>query len=292
MATRREAGGRSALGAVALAATCYSCTQILGFEDDYQVASSGSGSVATTASVTSSASTTGSGGAGGVATSGGGGEGGTPSTCAHSVCEPGPALADGCEPCATTVCNADSYCCMTSWDLTCVDIAADLCENDCCGEGMCLGNSCTTCPEDCGDCTCPHTVCAAGAALSGALCREPCHAEVCATMPSCCGAAAWEKSCIDQAVAICGPSQCVTDVCAADPLCCTDGWGAACVTLAQMLCTTQCDCSHSICAPGPALVATCDPCVAAICDLDSVCCSQTWDPYCVVEVQTVCGITC
>src|SRR5687768_2361442 len=112
MATRRKREGRGALAALALAATCYSCTQILGFEDEYQVASSGSGSVASTASATSSTSTASSGGAGGMATaSGGGGEGGTPSTCAHSVCEAGPALEDGCEPCATTVCNADSYCC-------------------------------------------------------------------------------------------------------------------------------------------------------------------------------------
>ena len=53
-------------------------------------------------------------------TCGGGGGGGG---CVHSECTSGDALTSSCSPCATDVCQQDSYCCDTQWDSICVDIA-------------------------------------------------------------------------------------------------------------------------------------------------------------------------
>jgi hypothetical protein len=60
------------------------------------------------------------------AASGGGGE-----TCAHDLCEVGAGLAASCDSCAATVCAADSFCCSSSWDATCVSEAESLCDLTC-----------------------------------------------------------------------------------------------------------------------------------------------------------------
>ena len=54
----------------------------------------------------------------------------------------------------------------------------------------------------------------------------------------------------------------------------------------------DCGCAHAFCDVGVALVASCDPCVAAICAVDPFCCTTEWDSICVDEVATECGITC
>jgi hypothetical protein len=48
-------------------------------------------------------------------------------------------------------------------------------------------------------------------------------------------------------------------------------------------------CGHSICEVGPRVSATCDSCVASICDVDPFCCTDRWDSLCVAEVGSVCG---
>lgn len=47
--------------------------------------------------------------------------------CAHSPCDAGAALEDGCDACVTLVCAADEFCCETDWDSLCVEAA----EQDC-----------------------------------------------------------------------------------------------------------------------------------------------------------------
>ena len=64
------------------------------------------------------------------------------------------------------------------------------------------------------------------------------------------------------------------------------------VALAETLCTTGCDCQHAPCDNGDALVAGCDPCVAAICASDPYCCDNNWDGICVAEVDDICGVIC
>jgi hypothetical protein len=75
--------------------------------------STGTGTTATgtTSSTTSSTTTS--------ATTGTGGGG-----CAHDECTAGAALASGCSPCVTAICQTDSFCCDSEWDSTCVGYVA------------------------------------------------------------------------------------------------------------------------------------------------------------------------
>lgn len=57
----------------------------------------------------------------------GAGGGDNPTQCAHDVCEAGVALTSTCDPCATTVCNADAFCCTTKWDSLCASRADSMC---------------------------------------------------------------------------------------------------------------------------------------------------------------------
>lgn len=52
-------------------------------------------------------------------------------TCAHDECDTGEILDPACSDCAETVCEADGYCCTTSWDDLCVSHAVDLCGKSC-----------------------------------------------------------------------------------------------------------------------------------------------------------------
>ena len=51
--------------------------------------------------------------------------------CAHGVCATGGKLDSACDPCASTVCGSDPYCCATSWDSQCVGEAKSMCTNAC-----------------------------------------------------------------------------------------------------------------------------------------------------------------
>jgi hypothetical protein len=124
-----------------------------------------------------------------------------PGQCGDGKCDPGVkedcstcpkdcGACDGCTPketpgcagcsCEKCVCAMDPYCCQYAWD----DLCVDECKNQCggcgtqplCGNGACeLGESCSTCPKDCGPCppTCGNGKC------------EP--EESCATCPNDCG---------------------------------------------------------------------------------------------------------
>jgi hypothetical protein len=94
-------------------------------------------------------------------------------------------------------------------------------------------------------------------------------------------------------------NDCATKVCNADASCCVSGWGSACVDAAknQSICPTgaiptnfTCMCAHSYCVTGVALAPTCDPCVKKICEVDSFCCTNSWDSICVAEVTSICRI--
>lgn len=52
-------------------------------------------------------------------------------SCSHSVCAEGEKLAAGCEPCATSVCKVDGYCCDGGWDGVCVGEAKAVCGIKC-----------------------------------------------------------------------------------------------------------------------------------------------------------------
>jgi hypothetical protein len=94
--------------------------------------------------------------------------------------------------------------------------------------------------------------------------------------------------------AACDP--CVAQVCQADPYCCSTSWDATCVGEVASVCGQSCGggggCAHDKCVTGGKLTASCDPCVAQICQVDAYCCSTAWDSTCKGEVASVCGATC
>jgi hypothetical protein len=57
--------------------------------------------------------------------------GGGGSTCSHPICTTGAKLVKSCDPCATKICNADSFCCNNTWDSTCVSEVASVCGQTC-----------------------------------------------------------------------------------------------------------------------------------------------------------------
>jgi hypothetical protein len=54
-----------------------------------------------------------------------------PEVCMHDPCDEGARLLWSCDPCVTSVCEADNFCCNTEWDGICVDEATSLCGLTC-----------------------------------------------------------------------------------------------------------------------------------------------------------------
>jgi len=94
------------------------------------------------------------------------------------------AQAPGCTDCACEkcVCDKDAFCCQTAWDGICVQECVE-CGQKCpgvtlCGNGVCnAGESCSSCPSDCGPC---------GPVCGDAKC-DPAGNENCQTCPTDCG---------------------------------------------------------------------------------------------------------
>jgi hypothetical protein len=101
--------------------------------------------------------------------------------CSHDLCAQGDPLEASCDPCATTVCDADPFCCDNAWDARCVTEASQLC-------GL-----------QCEECT--HDLCDAGGPLATSC--DPCVAAVCESDPYCCSTA-WDDRCVDSAADTCG----------------------------------------------------------------------------------------
>jgi hypothetical protein len=99
-----------------------------------------------------------------------------------------------------------------------------------------------------------------------------------------------------------GTGNCVSQVCSADPFCCSTSWDSYCVSEVRTVCKSltcsesQGNCTHTLCTNSTALVDGCDStkanCVATICAYDSWCCTNSWDSICVGEVQSECSYNC
>jgi len=100
--------------------------------------------------------------------------------CDHEVCEEGVALDAACDPCATSVCEFDPFCCEVEWDDRCVSETSQVCEAQC---------------E-----SCAHPVCEAGGPLESSC--SNCTALVCEFDPFCC-ASSWDSRCVAQAEDLC-----------------------------------------------------------------------------------------
>ena len=199
--------------------------------------------------------------------------------------------------CANAVCQFIPNCCGSVWDQACADLALDLCIRR------------DTCPAE-GSCFSAH---------AGIGCDDPsCCNAVCGVDPSCC-AMEWDSGCTDLADIWCvadsdedcpcfGPcleahsnpgcedEACCTAVCQLDVLCCTAAWDSACASLAGTVCCGSARCGDVCSGPcdqvhfGP----YCEDayCCAAVCEIDTTCCTANWDEVCVelaLQRCTFCG---
>jgi hypothetical protein len=236
----------------------------------------------------------------------------------------------GCETASIEdcVCAQDPWCCSNEWDQTCVEEVEDFGCGDCggatCGDAWCdLGETCETCPADCGECAgCGDGDCSwdedcttcsedCGPCSTGDCCEpqdgpgcgdqfiQDC---VCLDDPWCCGNE-WDQTCVDEVDAFgcgdcggggadCGDGDCDVDedceICPADCgpcLGCGDGW-----------CDMVEDCESCPADCGPC--GTGDCCAVGdapgcgdifvqdcVCSKDAWCCDNEWDQTCVDEVE-------
>ena len=157
------------------------------------------------------------------------------STCCESQAYPSPGCSDtGVEAC---VCNADPYCCSTSWDSICANEVESL--------------GCGSCPQ-----TRPNACCETS---SGPGCSNPdLQAQVCAADPYCCNVR-WDSICVSEVeslgLGLCDSTCCEPQpfaspgcddagvqacVCAADPYCCGTSWDSICANEVESLGCSLC----------------------------------------------------
>lgn len=108
--------------------------------------------------------------------------------CAHGICTQGGALASGCDPCVTTVCANDPFCCATAWDGICVSEVMTECGSLACS-------------------TCAHSMCVTGGALVNNCDGGACVAAVCANDAFCC-TSGWDNFCVGEVATYCAPAGC------------------------------------------------------------------------------------
>lgn len=188
--------------------------------------------------------------------------------CCPELCD-GPSLCDGaagncCEEngsagcddfaCCESVCATDSFCCMVTWDATCVDAALELCAPAACEPDV--EPEPTLCEMSTGACT--------DAKDSGVGCEDAaCCETVCEADAFCCEVV-WDEVCAGEAMLLCDgmePAACGSS----DQSCCGVGEGAGCVDF---------------------------DCCVSVCGADTYCCDVTWDAVCVNTAAEVCGDTC
>jgi hypothetical protein len=200
----------------------------------------------------------------------------------------------GCDDpdCQAAVCAADPFCCDVEWDGVCAGEALDLCA-DLCGAGA-VG--CTHTPVDCDDgdaCTDDSCDPATGGCVNTPVdCDDM---DVCTvdTCNSATATACTQECCNFHLGPGCSDPACEALVCAAEPLCCADGfdWDQACTMLAADMCglAQPSDCCGFI---GPGAVCSDPACVDVVCASDPFCCDTSWDTLCGIEAQELCGGLC
>lgn len=194
--------------------------------------------------------------------------------------------------CCDSVCLSDPFCCVATWDASCVAAARVFCaENPACGQ---VGS---------GSCLVPH--------ISPGCDDGGCCDAVCRARPECC-TIAWDTACVKLVATECegcgsafagectsthvtpgcADRACCETVCNADVFCCTEAWDTLCVEMAQSLCgTAPSTCGSTGTRPCfvPSFVPGCDDtssgaCCEVVCEiLDPFCCSVQWDAICVQQ---------
>ncbi len=104
--------------------------------------------------------------------------------CSHDLCAIGGLLVSGCDPCVTSICAADPFCCASSWDAQCVLEVGSICGD------LCVGS-------------CAHTPCSTGTVLVSGCDPGGCVATICGADPFCCNDS-WDQACVSQVQSVCG----------------------------------------------------------------------------------------
>jgi|GEM_PF-3013111 len=130
-------------------------------------------------------------------TDAGGNDGG--STCSHSDCTTGTKLVATCDPCVQKICAADSFCCNSSWDSTCVGEVKSICGQTCGGTDAGTDAGTDGGGTDAG--TCSHSDCTTGAKLVKTC--DPCVTKICTADSFCCNSS-WDSICVGEVKSVCG----------------------------------------------------------------------------------------
>ncbi|MGB0591278.1 MAG: cupredoxin domain-containing protein [Myxococcota bacterium] len=218
----------------------------------------------------------------------------------------------GCADLATTtcVCDIDASCCDNAWTESCAIQAVIQCgwTEDCanaCGDGTCsLGEDCSACPDDCGDCgDCGDDTCGPS--------------ETCTSCPSDCG------DCVGSCCTVhetpgCEDADVSACVCDQDVWCCSLVWDELCVETAKGECDgceappepscgdTLCDptescascasdcgsCGGDCCAPHDGKGCDQPDVQACVCDVAPYCCEGDWDIICAALATQDCAASC
>lgn len=105
-------------------------------------------------------------------------------------CSTGGAISTASDPCVSSVCAVDPFCCSTAWDSICVSEVRTVCDS-------------LTCPEANG--TCGHSLCTTGASLVNTCdsTKANCVSSICAVDSFCCNTA-WDDICMAEVESVCG----------------------------------------------------------------------------------------
>lgn len=163
---------------------------------------------------------------------------------------------------------------------------------------------------------CPTTQSCLVVHSPGGCDSQACCNSVCALDPACC-ITTWDSACVilanDSCIGYCGAaasgscytphanpscdtSACCAVVCGFDPFCCTGSWDLTCAQFAGFSCQGNpgtCGVTPASCFTAHAQGACSDAvCCSVVCQIDSTCCTQSWDAICVAIAEQTCVSGC
>ncbi len=188
-------------------------------------------------------------------------------SCAHPVSQTGSALANGCNPMVTRVCNTRASCCSTEWDSDCVRAATTLAGLKGTEVGCFAGNATTEVPTYIGT---GMTIeqCAYQAQMNGFVYA---HVEN--------GGQCFGQNTVGSTPA--SASSCNTP-CSADST-------ETCGGLGGFYNVWQVPSAHPVTETGASLASTDNECAAAVIAADAHCGSTAWDTACVKKAAQICA---
>lgn len=213
--------------------------------------------------------------------------------------------------CCNAVCDADEFCCDTTWDLACVELArqetlckcgadwqcGDVCAGDCCEPNF---------SPKCNDASCCDAIC-----KLDTFCCDVEWDEICANTavinPDCngamdacpkpeCGDPLAGECCFANGTPACNDADCCDQVCAIDPVCCDIVWDGICAATATVECslcngTLECGDPGAGSCTVPNNTPYCDDeaCCNLVCQIEIFCCLGEWDSVCVEIAELLCN---